>query len=180
MSLPSLADAFGLINRERVIDVLSRPRGLSPELVAAAIPLLAWAPAADHALFALRNVAEERVGQLIDALLDPAQDHAVRRRLARVFSVCVSQRAAEGLILALDDDRRLVRRFQHAADLGAGAKLQDGAFEPKVQQELLERAVVLEEGLRLAAGRAEQRRLGDVEIALLDDLHHLAVEEGQQ
>jgi hypothetical protein len=70
------------------------------------IPLLAWDVVADHAMFALRKVAEERVGQLVDGLIDPNQDFAVRRRLARVFSVCVSQRAADGLILGLDDSVR--------------------------------------------------------------------------
>ena len=60
-------------------------------------------------MFALRKVAEERVGELVDALVDPNQDFAVRRRLARVFSVCVSERAAAGLMLGLDDLRFDVR-----------------------------------------------------------------------
>ncbi len=64
---------------------------------------------ADDAMFALRKVAEERVGELTDALVDPNQAFAVRRRLARVFSVCVSQRAADGLMLGLDDLRFDVR-----------------------------------------------------------------------
>jgi hypothetical protein len=42
-------------------------------------------------------------------LIDPNQDFAVRRRLARVFSVCVSQRAADGLLSGLDDIRFDVR-----------------------------------------------------------------------
>jgi hypothetical protein len=105
-------------NVERAIDVLSRPEGLRPGLVPYAIPLLAWDPVADYALFALRKVAEERVGELTDALLDPNQDYAIRRRLARVFSVCVSQRAADGLMLALEDDRFDVR-FQSARSLGS-------------------------------------------------------------
>jgi hypothetical protein len=54
-------------------------------------------------------VAEERVGELIDALLDPNQPFAVRRRLARVFAVCVSQRAVDGLLLGLEDLRFEVR-----------------------------------------------------------------------
>jgi ATP:ADP antiporter, AAA family len=63
-------------------------------------------------------VAEEHVGQLTDALIDPNQPFAVRRRLARVFSVCVSQRAADGLLLGLDDLRFEVR-FQCGRSLGA-------------------------------------------------------------
>ena len=69
-------------------------------------------------MIALRKVAEERVGELIDALVDPNQPFAVRRRLARVFSVCVSQRAADGLLLGLDDLRFEVR-FQCARSLAA-------------------------------------------------------------
>jgi hypothetical protein len=39
---------------------------------------------------------------LTDALLDANLDDTVRCRLARVFAVCVSQRAADGLVLGLD------------------------------------------------------------------------------
>ncbi|HEX7942862.1 MAG TPA: hypothetical protein VF488_13710, partial [Gemmatimonadaceae bacterium] len=97
-------------NRARVIKVLGRDEGLAPALVPHVIPLLAWDPVAQHAVFALQKVAEEHVGQFSDALLDPNQDFAVRRRLARVFAVCVSERAVEGLMLALDDLRFAVRR----------------------------------------------------------------------
>jgi hypothetical protein len=98
--------------------ILGRPEGISAPLVSHVIPLLASPSLADYALFALRKVAEERVGQLTDALIDPNQDDAVRRRLARVFSVGVSQRAVDGLMLALDDPRFDVR-FQTARSLAA-------------------------------------------------------------
>jgi ATP:ADP antiporter, AAA family len=101
-----------------VTKLLRSERGISPGLVPHVIPLLAWNPVAEAAIFALRKVAEERVGELIDALLDPNQDFAVRRRLARVFAVCVSQRAADGLMLGLDDLRFEVR-FQCARSLAA-------------------------------------------------------------
>jgi len=103
-------------DRERIVDVLSRPEGLQPGVVPYAIPLLGWDAVSEHAVFALRKVAEEHIGQLTDALVDPNQSYAVRRRLARVFSVCVSQRAADGLLVALDDDRFDVR-FQAARSL---------------------------------------------------------------
>ena len=86
-------------DRDRVVAVLRARKGLRRSLVPHVIPLLAWDPVADDAIFALRKVAEERVGEFIDALIDPNQEFAVRRRLARVFSVCVSQRAADGLML---------------------------------------------------------------------------------
>ena len=98
--------------------VLRAEEGLPATLVPHVIPLLAWDPVAEDAVRALRKVAEERVGELIDALLDPNQPFAVRRRLARVFSVCVSQRAADGLLLGLDDLRFEVR-FQCGRSLAA-------------------------------------------------------------
>ena len=98
-------------DRARIVRVLARDdEGLSPGLVPHVIPLLAWDKVAEHATFALQKVVEQHVGQFVDALLDPNQDFAVRRRLARVFSVCVSQRAVDGLILTLDDLRFAVRR----------------------------------------------------------------------
>ena len=103
-------------NRDQVMQVLSRQDGLTPALVPHVIPLLAWDPLAEHAVYALRKVAEEHVGALVDALIDPNQDFAVRRRLVRVFSVCVSQRAADGLMFGLDDARFDVR-FQAARSL---------------------------------------------------------------
>jgi hypothetical protein len=53
---------------------------------------------------ALKHVADLHPGAFIDALLDPFNSPAVRRRLARVLSVCRSQLAADGLLIALDDD----------------------------------------------------------------------------
>ena len=53
-------------------------------------------------------------------------------------------------------------------------------LEAGVDQVVLEGALVLEVGLRLALADLVERRLGDVEVALLDQLRHLPVEEGQQ
>ena len=97
--------------------MLSREEGLSAGLVSHVIPLLAG-PLSDYAVFALRKVAEERVGQLTDALLDPSLDYRIRRQVARALSVGVSQRAADALILALDDERFDVR-FQSARSVAA-------------------------------------------------------------
>jgi hypothetical protein len=105
-------------DRERVLQVLRVDEGLPASTVPHIIPLLAWDPVAAEAADALRRGAEEHIGQLIDALLDPNQEFAVRRRLARVFSVCVSQRAVDGLMLGLDDQRFEVR-FQCARSLVA-------------------------------------------------------------
>jgi ATP:ADP antiporter, AAA family len=108
---PEIEAILALRSRDpdRVVRVLRSEEGLSAALVPHVIPLLAWHPVAADAVFALRKVAEERIGLLIDALIDPNQDFTIRRRLARVFSVCVSQRAADGLMLGLDDQRFEVR-----------------------------------------------------------------------
>jgi hypothetical protein len=117
---PEVRDILALRSRdrERIMEILARQEGIPAALVPHVIPLLAWDAVADHALFALRKIAEEHVGELVDALLDPNQDFAVRRRLARVFSVCVSKRAADGLMFALEDPRFDVR-FQSARSLAA-------------------------------------------------------------
>jgi AAA family ATP:ADP antiporter len=105
-------------NRDAVLQVLRQEEGLPASLIPHVIPLLAWDPVAEDAVRALRKVAEERVGQLVDALLDPNQPFASRRRLARVFSVCVSQRAVDGVLLGLEDLRFEVR-FQCGRSLAA-------------------------------------------------------------
>ena len=103
---------------DQVVRVLRDEDGLAAALVPHVIPLLAWDAVAEEAVRALRKVAEERLGTLTDALLDPNQPFAVRRRLARVFSICVSQRAVDALLLALDDPRFEVR-FQCGRSLSA-------------------------------------------------------------
>src|SRR5471032_1710921 len=60
------------------------------------------------------------------------------------------------------------------------AELQRGAFEAGLDQMVVERALVLEVDRRLALGRFEQRRLGDVEVAAIDQVAHLAIEERHQ
>jgi AAA family ATP:ADP antiporter len=105
-------------DRDRVLRVLDSDVALPHALVAHVIPLLAWDPVAHEAVDALRRSAEDHIGELIDALINPNQEFAVRRRLARVFTVCVSQRATDGLILGLEDQRFEVR-YQCARSLVA-------------------------------------------------------------
>jgi hypothetical protein len=105
-------------NRDQVVRILRDEQGVAGPLVPHVIPLLAWDAVAEEAVRALRKVAEERLGTLTDALLDPNQPFAVRRRLARVFSICVSQRSVDALLLALDDPRFEVR-FQCGRSLSA-------------------------------------------------------------
>jgi ATP:ADP antiporter, AAA family len=96
-------------DRERILSVLHGGSDLTAPLIPHVIPLLAWDAVASIAVDALRRVAEEHVGAFTDALVNPNNDFAIRRRLARVFSVCVSQRAVDGLLAGLDDKRFEVR-----------------------------------------------------------------------
>jgi hypothetical protein len=114
----SLIRALRSRNREVITQALHSRDALPATTIPDVIPLLAWDAVAEDVGIALRRIAEDHVGQLIDTLLDQNQDFAVRRRLARVFTVCVSQRAVDGLILGLED-RRFEVRFQCARSLVA-------------------------------------------------------------
>ena len=146
-----------LRSRERgqVLAVLRNEEGLTPALIPQAIALLASDPVANDAIRALRQVAEEHVGEFADHLIDPNENFVVRRRLARVFSVCVSQRAADGLMRGLDDLRFEVR-FQCGRSL---ASIVDKNLMIKIDREQVF-AIVLRE---VAVGRPvwESRRLLD-------------------
>jgi hypothetical protein len=135
---------------------LTRAEGISHALVPHVIPLLAWDKVANQATFALKKVAEENIGQLTDALIDPDQDFAVRRRLARVFAVGVSDRAAAGVMLGLDDLRFDVR--YHSAR--ALAAIHEKNPRVRIDRERIFEVVLKE----VAVGRPvwESRRLLEV------------------
>jgi hypothetical protein len=67
------------------------------------IPLLEDRAVAGTAMQALQLVADTYGGALVDVLLDPSRTTVVRRRLARVLSVCRSQTVADGLLMAVED-----------------------------------------------------------------------------
>jgi ATP:ADP antiporter, AAA family len=154
---PEVRDIITLRSRDRrrVTEILRRDEGPTAALVPHVIPLLAWTAVAADAAFALRKVAEEHIGELADALINPSQDFAVRRRLARVFSVCVSQRAVDALMRGLEDSRFEVR-FQCGRSLSTVQQT-----NPLVR---IDRDAVLEVILReMAVSRSvwESRRLLD-------------------
>jgi hypothetical protein len=105
-------------DRDRALAVLRHDGGLTPGLIPHVLPLLAWDAVAEDAMRALRKVAPHHVGALSDALLDPSEDFAVRRRVARVMAACLSQRAVDSLLLGLEDTRFEVR-FQCGRSLAA-------------------------------------------------------------
>jgi hypothetical protein len=105
-----------------------------------AIAMLAWDAVADDAVLALQRVAPSITGQLVDALLDPEQEFAVRRRIPRVLSICASQRAFDGLMQALFDKRFEVR-FQAGRAL---AQMQDRSPGTEVNRAMILSAVISE------------------------------------
>jgi ATP:ADP antiporter, AAA family len=76
---------------------------LSPNLAPFVIPLLANDAVVRDAVRALRKAAPKITGMLLDHLLDVDVDPRVRRRIPRILKVCRTQRAANGLLLALRD-----------------------------------------------------------------------------
>jgi ATP:ADP antiporter, AAA family len=82
---------------------------LDPRLASVVIPLLAHEKLGQDAVRALRTAANRITGQLTDALLDPQTPFVVRRRVARTMASCSTQRAVDGLVEGLADERFEVR-----------------------------------------------------------------------
>ncbi len=77
--------------------------------VAAAIDLLAWDDVVPRVREALEQAAPAHLGMMIDALLDPNTDFAIRRRLPRILGTVPHERSLDGLVRALGDARFEVR-----------------------------------------------------------------------
>ena len=78
--------------------------------------------------------------------------------------------------------RRLVGQFAQllTANLRSIGKREDSIFQTGIHQIAIQRALVLQIDFGLASLGAEQRRLRNIEIALLDQRPHMAEEESQQ
>lgn len=93
----------------RVTAALAAP--MRPEFVGEVLRLVAWDEVSNQALAALQPIAAQHTGQLCDALLDPDEPFAIRRRIPRVLAHGHPERAMDGLIRALAD-RRFEVRYQ--------------------------------------------------------------------
>jgi hypothetical protein len=111
-----------------------------PELVPLVISLVGWDRLSADATRALRRVGEHHVGQLGDALLDPEQVFAIRRRMPRALAGLPCERAVEGLVRALAD-RRFEVRYQTGIAL---ARLHAERPELPIDREAVLEAVLRE------------------------------------
>jgi hypothetical protein len=82
---------------------------LTLTLVPHVVPLLAWDEVVSEAIRALRDIAPTVTGQLVDRLIDPVEEFAVRRRIPLVLAACPTDRAFEGVFRGLEDKRFEVR-----------------------------------------------------------------------
>lgn len=102
---------------ERVRNALRRLDAPDTIHVAQVIQLLAWDEVLDEARHVLERSAGRHVGLLVDELLNPDNDFAIRRRIPRVLGAVASPRALSGLLSGLDDKRFEVRfECSHAID----------------------------------------------------------------
>ncbi len=108
---PEIASLVSLRSGEsrRVHAELRQVRALTPALSAQVIALLAWDEVTGWASRALAKAAPSITGQLVDRLLDPNEDFAIRRRIPRILGTCATARSQDGLMAALSDKRFEVR-----------------------------------------------------------------------
>jgi AAA family ATP:ADP antiporter len=93
----------------RVTAALARPSALERVHVAQIITLLAWDKVLPGARTVLEQLAPDHSGMLVDALLDPKTDFAIRRRVPRILGTCPTARSLDGVVNGLDDARFEVR-----------------------------------------------------------------------
>lgn len=103
-------------NPKRVHAELAKSRVITPMMAAQLTTLLAWDEVSGWASRSLAKAAPTITGQLVDRMLDPEEDFAVRRRIPRILSTCPTRRAIDGLMAALSDERFEVR-YQSARAL---------------------------------------------------------------
>jgi len=93
----------------RVSAALSSASNLSRMHVAQIVDLLAWDEVLPSVRKVLEQVAPVHLGLLIDALVEPSTDFAIRRRVPRILGTVASARSLDGLVHGLEDARFEVR-----------------------------------------------------------------------
>lgn len=133
--------------------VLQKPGPIERGLLPLVIPLLANPELRKPARQAIASIAPANVGQLSDYLLDPQTDTEARMQLPSLLAATGVPRAAGGLLLALMDPDRRIRR-ESARALEQLKQITDAAMDedrvyPAVRDEL-----------HASAARAERADLG--------------------
>ena len=112
---------------DRVRSALRRLDAPETLQVAQVVQLLAWDEVLDMARRVLERSAGAHVGLLIDELVNPDNDFAIRRRIPRVLGTLSSPRALTGLLAGLDDSRFEVRyQCSQAIEPNAAARARSG------------------------------------------------------
>jgi hypothetical protein len=93
----------------RVSAALANSSNISRIHVAQIVDLLAWDEVMPSVRNALEPVAPAHLGLLVDALVEPSTDFAIRRRVPRILGTVASARSLDGLVRGLDDARFEVR-----------------------------------------------------------------------
>ncbi len=133
---------------------------LAPALAPFVIPLLANDAVVREAVRSLRKIAPKITGVLLDYLLDREIDPRIRRRVPRIVKLCRTQRAANGLVLALRDP---VFEVRVQVGIALAQLLDDGVLEAD-RDEVLD--IVVHE---LTTGRGTWSGSGATANADVDD-----------
>jgi hypothetical protein len=125
----------------RVAAALRPDLPFDPSLMPQAIRLLGRKEVHGCARAFLLLHANRAVGQLVDGLLDPEQDFAVRCQIPRILAYSSSQRAVDGLTAALEDTRFEIRYYSCRAleflhRTGGGLRFNTQAGMAAIEREL--------------------------------------------
>ena len=130
-------------DRRRVLAALKEiSRSKQPMIASQLVLLLAWDEVSDAVRETLQKAAGPITGLLIDHLIDPGVEFAIRRRIPRILAQSDSPFAIQGLIAGLSDLRFEVRfqcsraldsLVQRRADLKVPADLVFAAVERELQ-----------------------------------------------
>jgi hypothetical protein len=94
---------------DRVRQALDHSEPLTDDMIPRVVPLLAWDPVYPSASKALQGVVEDHVDLLIETVVDPSTDFAIRRRLPPILAIGSSPHIVEALLRTLTDKRFEVR-----------------------------------------------------------------------
>jgi AAA family ATP:ADP antiporter len=119
----------------------------APNEVERVVDLLAWDAVAPAAIRTLRTVASTNSDALLDRLLDPDEDFAIRRRLVNVLADSSSPAVFAGLVQALGDRRFEVRYRAGRALSRMAAAMTDPRIDRDQILSVIQREIGVERGV---------------------------------